>query len=344
MPADPTFTRDDAAALLAQLGLPAAIRDFSPIAGGAANRSYALRSGGVPYILTLCDEKGTPEVLRLVALHAHLRAAGFPTPAYVAGSGTLTARGQPVTLRRFAHGEPPIQMNHAQLGQLGEVMASLHRIPPPADLPRRHACGPDAFQELAGHTGPFPQWLSAQTPRFRHLLRARLPTGLIHGDIFPDNLIFDGDNLRAVIDFEQACCCPLVLDLGMAAGGCCRRNAALDLACVQALIGGYERLRGLEDSERSLLRDFIACALTATAFWRYRQFNIRQPTPARADHWRELRDIAAATLTLDETAFTAQVFPAPPSHSDRRAHSSGSAKLSGSRASRVTDSTTSLCR
>jgi homoserine kinase type II len=102
--------------------------------------------------------------------------------------------------------------------------------------------------------------------------------GLIHGDIFWDNLIFKKGTLTAVLDFEETCHYFLLFDLGMAAVGCCSAEGRFQ--CRKRSPGCYGATKTaalLTDSEKAQFVPFLVYAATATAFWRFRQYNLRYP-------------------------------------------------------------------
>ena len=80
------------------------------------------------------------------------------------------------------------------------------------------------FQEVRDTqfaTHPFIASLKSQLESMEPQLNASLPMGLLHGDLFLDNTLFDGDKMLAILDFEEGCYDTLLLDVGMTIIGCC---------------------------------------------------------------------------------------------------------------------------
>ena len=123
--------------------------------------------------------------------------------------------------------------------------------------------------------------------------------GLIHGDLFWDNLVFDGETLAAVLDFEEACCYYLLFDLGMCAVGCCSQKGGLVPDLIRSLVRGYEQTRQLTDKERGQFGYFMEYAAVATSLWRFRQYNIRRPDPVRADSYQEMSSLPDQARNMD---------------------------------------------
>ena len=95
---------------------------------------------------------------------------------------------------------------------------------------------------------------------------AGLPAGLVHGDLFRDNVLFDGPTLTGVVDFHHAARGYLVYDLAVAANDWCSvPGGGLDPERTTALVGAYRRIRPLNDLEIDCFSGFLLYA--AVAFW-----------------------------------------------------------------------------
>jgi homoserine kinase type II len=118
-----------------------------------------------------------------------------------------------------------------------------------------------------------------------------LPRGLLHGDLFPDNALWsDDDSLIGVVDFEEACIGPLVLDVAMTIVGFCfpKKTNTLSRPLYQTFIRSYERVRPLSELERQQLPQFVRFSCLSIAFWRFRQFNVRYPDRENSERYREM--------------------------------------------------------
>ena len=119
--------------------------------------------------------------------------------------------------------------------------------------------------------------------RFRELFgRAGLPAGFIHGDGFLDNILCADDGaLAALVDREDSCVAPYVLDVAVAvsAAAFTASNELLPARCA-ALLRGYTARRPLSADEMSALPDFMWAGALACGFYRWREFNINRPESA----------------------------------------------------------------
>jgi homoserine kinase type II len=135
-----------------------------------------------------------------------------------------------------------------------------------------------------------------------------LPRGLIHGDVFYDNVLFAGKKLKAIIDFEDACQYYKVFDLGMAVVGLCTSESKVELTRVRSLINGYQSGRMLDVVEKESLQLFIEYAAIATSSWRFWKYNIVAPHVGKSDkHW-EMVNIAKDVSAIPKNTFMNTVF------------------------------------
>jgi homoserine kinase type II len=267
------------------------------IPGGFGNSNFKLTTTEGEFLLKICDEKDSVELNMQIALLQHLHQHAYPTvyPIPTKDQKQLTHETfGSVMLYPFLPGEQP-QSSPDTLAQLGEALAKLHCIPPIAGLPR-FAMGISQmtpfFKEVQGTqfaTHPFVESLKSQLESMEPQLNASLPMGLLHGDLFLDNTLFDGDQMVAILDFEEGCYDTLLIDVGMTLIGCCYTpQHRLNLEAAQRFLDAYNASRPLTENEWKYLDGFVHYAALSIAFWRFRQFNIRRPDTHRANTYQEM--------------------------------------------------------
>jgi len=269
---------------------------FRYITDGQSFASYVLTAESEDYVLSLSDGHGDTDIGYLVAMLRHLEAHGFPTSRMVPtrdGAYALDLGGRTAIVKTYIAGRTMARAVPALASALGRELAALHAIPVPDGSARRHAYGIECFGELAEATGheTFAGWLAAKTDWIGAALSPRLPRGFIHSDAFPDNVLVSGNRLRAIIDFEHACDYYLAFDLGMAIAGMARLPG-FATRHAEALVAGYEERRALSGEERAALPAFVVYAATATAFWRYRQYEVRKRSSPQQRSWKEIAAVA----------------------------------------------------
>jgi homoserine kinase type II len=267
------------------------------IPGGFGNSNFKLTTTEGEFLLKICDEKDSAELNMQIALlqqlHQHAYPTVYPIPTKDQKQLTHETFGS-VMLYPFLPGEQP-QSSPDTLAQLGEALAKLHCIPPIAGLPR-FAMGISQmtpfFKEVQGTqfaTHPFVESLKSQLESMEPQLNASLPMGLLHGDLFLDNTLFDGDQMVAILDFEEGCYDTLLIDVGMTLIGCCYTpQHRLNLEAAQRFLDAYNASRPLTENEWKYLDGFVHYAALSIAFWRFRQFNIRRPDTHRANTYQEM--------------------------------------------------------
>ncbi len=275
------------------------------IPGGFGNSNFKLTTTDGAFLLKICDEKNAAELQIQLKLLAHLQEHAYPT-AYpiLQKNGEAVYVSAPteyrIMLYPFLPGGTP-QLSPKVLAQLGEALAKLHCIPPIAGLPRfpmgMSQIVPFLVEvqttQFAAH--PFINWMNSQLEWMEPQLNEPLPTGLLHGDLFADNTLFEDEQLVAILDFEEGCHDTLLIDVGMTIVGCCySERHELRAEWARCFLTAYDALRPLTPREWECLDCFVRYAALAIAFWRFRQFNIRRPDARRADMYQEMVTRSAA--------------------------------------------------
>ncbi|MEK6221018.1 MAG: phosphotransferase, partial [Chloroflexota bacterium] len=127
-------------------------------------------------------------------------------------------------------------------------------------------------------------------------------------DLFYDNMLFQDDELVALIDFEEACAYYRIFDLGMAILGLCSEEGSLSLPKARSLVKGYQVGNQISQNEIEALQVFVEYAAVATSFWRYWKYNIHHPLPDKKDgHWETVQ-IADFVKAIPAHEFIETVF------------------------------------
>lgn len=293
--------------LLAQYDL-GEFESMATLAGGQANSSVKIKTRTGVFTLSVCDEKNQKQIQCLTRVLAYLETHKFPTTPLVLTRNNkpfINHGGKPVYIKRFLPGQVCSKLSPDMHFQVGGAMAKLHALAPPEDLPKEFPYGLTAFEEIqtTDISHPYVDWLKEKTTFLETAIDPSMKKGFIHGDIFWDNLLFSSVTLVALLDFEEACSYYKLFDIGMCAVGCCTRNGLFDLNQVNMLAAGYQKVSPLADVERKQLKIFMEYAAVTASFWRFRQYNIRYPSPDKKDNYRELSLLADQVHAMDEHQF-----------------------------------------
>jgi homoserine kinase type II len=285
---------------------------FEAMEGGAGNSSYLLRTQHGSYVLTVFDDRTLSYVTRLGQLLLMLAESDFPTTRLLlpVKGGMVTAhRAEPVMVKAYIAGQVCKDLSETMLQEVGAALATLNQLPTPDFLLNKHPYGRQTLSDVIGRNVD-PEYESWLADRFAHLeqrIPPGLPSGLIHGDLFYDNVLFEKERFKAIIDFEDACCYYKVFDLGMGILGLCAEGATVSLDKARALIAGYQQVRMLEESEKEILQLFVEYAAISVSCWRFWKYHIDTPNPEKADkHWQMVR-IAEGVNAVPKARFLAMV-------------------------------------
>ena len=139
---------------------------------------------------------------------------------------------------------------------------------------------------------PFVSFLRSELARLQPALSspAVSSASVLHGDLFLENVLFSTDGqLLALIDWEELCSGPRLLDAAMTVVGCCyTARQQLDEQLTTAFLSQYCSRHPLSAAECELLLDFVCYACLSIAFWRFRQFNVRVVDPARTGAYEQM--------------------------------------------------------
>ena len=275
-----TLAADDVRAILQSFGIGGYRAHFS-IPVGTINTNLKVETDAGLLFLRVNEGKSLDDVTREAAIVAHVSARGVPTPAprrAPAGQPFGLWRDQIVSLFEWVPGRAlsRAHVTPAHAVAVGAALGTLHRSS--ADFPDRRPgrYEPDEIDRrlarvVALGRPELAEAVAILKPEIERLARDRapdLPTGIIHGDLFIDNVLFRDDGaLAALIDFEQASWGRLAYDLAVTvlAFGFGRDDFRADI--VRALVGAYVAERQPTGQERvafgAELR-FAACRFAIT--------------------------------------------------------------------------------
>ena len=241
------------------LGAPLSLKG---IAEGVENSNYLLHAERGEFLLTLyekrVDEADLPFFLGLME-HLAKRGVNCPQPVRARGGAAIgRLAGRAAAIVTFLEGLSARRPTVAHCGEVGEALARMHEAGADFQLKRRNALSiegwPALFEAARTRADEVVLGLASETERHLRELQAiwpeNLPAGVIHADLFPDNVFFLGDKLSGLIDFYFACNDFLAYDLAICLNSWAfDEAAAFDLAKGRALIDGYQSVRRLNDAE-----------------------------------------------------------------------------------------------
>lgn len=285
------------------------ILEYKVLSGGSENTNYRIKTSEGEHVLTICEKKSAIEATNLARLLVHLNKNKFNTSQITQtkkASWVGDFEGKPLLLKNFIKGIITPDFSKQQMEKLGKDLATLHRIGAPDFVPRQLGYGIEHFAEVQAHApdAPFCQWLMQTTDYIQSFLKDDLPKALIHSDIFYNNIITEPHTGQVTImDFEEATYYYRVYDIGMTLVGTCTFDTQLDVEKAQHFLNAYQSKNPLTRQEKNALQAFTAYAATATAFWRYMNYNFVRPDKTKKYRYKEMQDIAIHMMEISAENF-----------------------------------------
>ncbi len=259
------ITDDELSAFLADYDVGQAV-SFKGIAEGVENTNYLLQTDSGTYILTLYEKRVDPADLPFfLGLMDHLAAQGFPCPSPIHardGKALRTLAGRPAAMASFLKGVWHRRPKARHCSGVGNIMARLHLAGAgfAIERPNNLSVGGwrplfEASAERADEVAPgLHDEIGTELDALEMLWPSDLPSGVIHADIFPDNVFFLGDDLSGLIDFYFACNDFLAYEIAICLNAWCfEPDRQFNTTKARAMLQAYRQVRQLSDEEMSAL-------------------------------------------------------------------------------------------
>ena len=265
--------------------------DFQGISSGIENTNYFVTTSHGKYILTLFEKLSFSELPYYLNLMVHLSSHGVPCPSPIKNLenrflGSLNDK--PASLVTYLPGS---QIEHPvpeQCGHVGALLAKMHlsalSFPEKMNNPRgskwRESIAPKLIPLLPLEDATLLQ----KELQFQSMCQFKdLPQGVIHADLFRDNILFNNDTVGGVIDFYFACNDALLYDLAIAANDwCMTADGKLNDASLLSLLRAYHYIRPLTSDEKNIWPIMLRAA--ALRFWISRLYDFHLPREGEITH------------------------------------------------------------
>ena len=252
---------DELASFIADYGF-GRVLSYKGIAEGVENTNYMVDAERGRYFLTLFEKRTAQEDLPFfLGLMEHLASRGIncPLPVHANdGKSLRTLAGRPAVLITFLDGVWHRKPQVVHCRAVGKALAEMHSAARDFALTRVNALGPhgwrplfDKFAKAADEISPgLRQTIVDEIDVIDHCWPQDLPRGVIHADLFADNVFFLGDQLSGLIDFYFACNDALAYDVAICINAWAfDESHRFDPTKCKALVEGYQSVRPLSAAE-----------------------------------------------------------------------------------------------
>lgn len=239
---------------------------YKGIAEGTENSNFLLHTSAGSFILTLYEKRVEKSDLPFfLGLMDHLAGKGIscPLPVHRHDGGIIgMLAGRPAAIITFLEGMWPRRPAAAHCREVGRVLASMHLAGADFPMTRPNALALDGWRDLWAASRERADEVEAGLARevdadfvaFERDWPADLPSGIIHADLFPDNVFFLGEKLSGLIDFYFACNDLLAYDLATCLNAWCfEKDFSYNITKGSALLAGYQSVRPLTEAEKQAL-------------------------------------------------------------------------------------------
>ncbi len=276
-------------------------RRYVRLKHGFANRNFKLITGGGLFLFRIQMQSSLQNIEKEHRMLELLRKSGFPAAFPVPdknGNTWHTVNGTTISIYDFIPGEVP-PLNSQTVTEAAVVLARLHQTEA-MEIPfKPNKLRPQKvysiMEKFARAPHPLPDVFDRVSRVWETLepfLHEKLPSGLIHADLFPDNTIFEGNRLKAVIDFEDYCIDSLLFDVAMSINGFCFVHNRLDPVLFNIFLKTYDSRRPLTPEEKALLPVYIRWTALAMTSWHLENHLMYKPYPRQEKRVRELLERA----------------------------------------------------
>jgi len=249
------------------------LRHCTGIAEGVTNSNFYLSTTTGDYVLTIFEQLTTDQLIFFINLTQHLAEQGLTCPQPIAdktGRFCHQYNNKPLLINSRLPGQTANHPTPAHCAQVGEALAMLHgsgqafsqQIANPRDKEWHQQTAESLYPLLE----PADRELLQQEIYFQSQQNySRLPRGIIHADLFPDNVLFDG-RITSLIDFYYACYDTLLFDVAVTVNAwCADQDGQLHPTRLQALLQAYQQRRPFTQHEHALWPALRRAA--ALRFW-----------------------------------------------------------------------------
>jgi len=284
-------TFDEASALIERLGI-GTLTGLESCRGGIENTNYFADTTQGAWVLTLFERLTETELPFYLHVMKHLALHGIPVPdpqADAAGEILHVLKGKPAAVVNRLPGHHHLAPDNAHAACVGRVLARMHQAGADFGLHQPNLRGLPWLAETIPIVVPFldaeratliQDELAYQQQVAGSAAHAALPRGVIHADLFRDNVMFEGDTLTGLFDFYFAGVDTFLFDIAV-----CLNDWCIDLESgrlvderAAAFVAAYDAVRPLDTTELRLMPALMRAA--ALRFWTSRLWDLHLPRDA----------------------------------------------------------------
>tara|TARA_X000000950_G_scaffold56177_1_gene67540 strand:- start:730 stop:1701 length:972 start_codon:yes stop_codon:yes gene_type:complete len=256
------------------------LEEFYPIEEGVENTNYEILVKKKKYILTIYEKRVDKKDLPFFcSLTSELFIKNFKCPLPIKNKKNEMIsdyRNKKLTILSFIDGESKKYLNENEIYKVGLETSKLHILTNNINLYRKNSLSIDSWERIFSEIKLAQKniddsklkYIEHSLNEIKHKWPRNLPTGIIHGDLFIDNIIFEGENINGIIDYTFACNDFFAFDIAICLNALCFIQEGdkynFNILNARNFLKGYIKNRSLEESEKQNMR--VLCQGAALRF------------------------------------------------------------------------------
>lgn len=254
---------------------------------GILNTNYLVEGDRGRFIMRILEEeRDLAEESKELSFLTDLNSKGFPCPKPLPtkkGENFIIHRGKPLSLFTFVEGEKPLIITKNEVEEIGRRLGDFHNYTKYKSIERKRKIDVNYFYDkikgapLKEILGLDYEPLMEYYNRCKEIDYSHLPWGIIHNDIFPDNVFFKDGRISGMIDFNDSMRGPFIFDLAIVINYWIRERVSCIKEQQQLIVDfleAYERKRKLSTDEAALLDEAVLRSTLTFIFLRINKFYV----------------------------------------------------------------------
>ena len=245
------------------------LKSFDGISDGITNTNYFLNTDKGKYVITIFEDIKKTKVTKYLKLMNFFSEKGLCAPEImITKSGDLltTVEKKPCSIMQKLSGKTVNESNNMLCKSLGEVIGTFHNF-------SQHYQGmisnsrdikwiEKTIKKIEGHLEPNQLNLIKRCSKvFKKLFSSNLPCGVIHSDLFRDNVLANNNKITGIIDYYYSFNGPLIYELAVIANDwCVNKNGSINATKYQSFINSYNSIRTMTKKEIKLMNNAMIAA------------------------------------------------------------------------------------
>ena len=241
-------------------------KDYKGITEGVENTNYLIKTSEQDYILTIYEKRVNENDLPFfIKLLSYLSENKFPCPKPIANKNNEKInriKNKNAALVTFLNGQSKNKITSEECFEIGKITAQLHEITKKFDINRKNNLSIENWESIFEKTIKqkidLDESIIKKTKNYLNFLKDKwpknLPQGIIHADLFPDNIFFTNNKVSGIIDFYFACNDFFAYEIAICINSLCfDNNSTFNMTKAKNLIDGYTSIRTLSEDEKKYL-------------------------------------------------------------------------------------------